>query len=65
MEILSFFLSEWRKIMDPLTDEYKKLGVGTARNEVTEKAKTLTRRFAIKLGLVVTILWLISYLRYL
>jgi len=51
--------------MDPLTDEYKKLGVGTARNEVTEKAMALTKKFAIKLGSAVTILWLISYLRYL
>jgi hypothetical protein len=38
MLFLCFFPSEWFKIMNPLVDEYKKLGTGTARSEVTEKA---------------------------
>jgi hypothetical protein len=65
MIFLSFFPSEWRKVMDPLVDEYKRLRVGTIRNEVTLKAIVDTKKFAFKLGSGVTILWLISYLQYL
>ena len=35
--------------MDPLTDEYNKLKVGTARNEVIKKAIALSKAFAVNL----------------
>jgi hypothetical protein len=63
MMLLSFMPSEWSKIMDPLTNEYNKLKVGTAKNEAIEKAIALSKTFAVDLGLKVIILWLISLLR--
>jgi len=49
--------------MDPLTDEYNKLKMGPARNEAIEKAVTLSKAFAVDLGLKLTVLWLISLLQ--
>jgi alkane 1-monooxygenase len=51
--MLSFFPSEWRAIMDPLVEEYKKVGVENIETEVTTKAIALTKKFAIKLGVAV------------
>jgi hypothetical protein len=63
MMLLSFYPSEWAKIMDPLTDEYNKLKVGNIKNETIENAIALSKTFAVKTTLNVVILWLISLLR--
>jgi alkane 1-monooxygenase len=49
---LSFFPSSWFSVMDPLVEEYRKVQVGVLENEVTAKARSLVKQFAIKLGLV-------------
>ena len=46
--------------MDPLVEEYKKVGVGNIKTEVNLKAYELTKRFAIKLGLGALVLELLS-----
>ena len=46
--------------MDPLVKEYQKIGIGTVENEVTIKTVRDTRKVAIKLGLSVIALHLIS-----
>lgn len=60
--MLSFFPGEWRAVMDPLVDEYRRVGLGNIETEVTAKAIALTRKFAIKLGVAVTACYVFSQL---
>jgi hypothetical protein len=62
MIILAFFPKIWFEIMDPLVNEYKKVGLGTVKTELTLKAAELTRQFSIKLGTIVSGLFLAGLL---
>ena len=48
MIILQFFPKYWFEIMDPLVEEYKRVGFGNIKSEVNEKAIELTKQFGIK-----------------
>jgi len=38
MILISFFPSAWRRIMDPLVDEYRKTQLGRIKSEIIEKS---------------------------
>ena len=57
MVSMALFPSIWFKIMDPLVEEYKRVGTGEIKNEVAEKAIQRSKEFAIETGLVSLLLW--------
>ncbi len=62
MVMMSFFPDIWFSVMDPLVEEYKKIGIGNIHNEVTMKSMELTKEFMIKLGTVLTSIWVVNML---
>ena len=60
MVSMALFPSVWLRVMDPLVEEYKRVGDGSVKTEVTEKAIHESRLFAIRIGLYAIGLWLCS-----
>ena len=54
---MSLIPSVWFRIMDPLVEEYKRVGSGDIKSEVAEKAIEESKKFAIETGLAAMALW--------